>query len=280
LSIAANIGSAFENKAHVSTSGLAALEEGDSRQRNFFILIEIIDKDNEIASAIISSTRLLVNNLGLFEAGPEVLIHIVVKSAHFSESPFFIKKDCIAPAAPSILKRAFLAEAGLLSYDKVVRQEIAIDYIRNRGQPDQDSLLMTVLLQTLESNKQSLVLCSRRNIAALFRRHLEKRPYVESFVNTIELHLQDASPEEIAAKFIAYDSTVHQAAFHSLAASEKAYTLLDCNIATEILLTLKDTQPTSRCYTLSKQFFCIALAIENSIASEKKRARSISVMPS
>jgi hypothetical protein len=78
--VAANIGSAFENKAHVSTSGLAVPEEGDSHQRNFFILIDIIDKDHEIASAIIGSTRSLVNNLGLFESGPEVLVHIVVKS--------------------------------------------------------------------------------------------------------------------------------------------------------------------------------------------------------
>ena len=267
--VAANIGSAFENKAHVSTSGLAVPEEGDSRQRNFFILIDIIDKDHQIASEIISSTRSLVDKLGLFESGPEVLVHIVVKSAHFPESPIFIKKDNIAPAAPSILKSACLAEAGLLSFDKVVRQEIAIDSISNRGQPDEESLFVTVLLQTLESNKQSLVLCSRRNVAALFRRHLEKRPYVESFANTIGL--RDVSPEEIAAKYIAYDSAVHQAAFRSLAAAEEAYDQLTDSIKV-ILFKLKETHPSSRCYTLSKQFFCIALAIENSIAREKKRA--------
>jgi hypothetical protein len=209
-----------------------------------------------------------VNNLGLFESGPAVLIHIVVKFAHFPESPFFIKKDGIASATPSILKSAFLAEAGLLTYDKVVRQEIAIDSIRNCGQPDQDSLFITVLLQILDSNKQSLVLCSRRNIAALFMQHLEKRLYVESFANTIEL--QDVSPEDIAAKYIAYDSAVHQAAFRSLAAAEKAYDQPTVSTK-DILYRLRETHPNSRCYTLSKQFFCIALAIENSLAREKKR---------
>jgi hypothetical protein len=52
----------------------------------------------------------------------------------------------------------------------------------------------------------------------MFRRHLEKRPYVESFKNTIEL--KGASRVDIAERFVAYDSSVHSAAFRTLAATK------------------------------------------------------------
>jgi hypothetical protein len=100
-------------------------------------------------------------------------------------------------------------------------------------------------------------------------RRLEKRPYVESFKNTIEL--KGALRADIAERFIALDSAVHNAAFRSLAATEKAYALLE-ERTTKILIFLGNIEPHSHCHSPSKHFFCTALAIENSIAKEKKRA--------
>jgi hypothetical protein len=92
----------------------------------------------------------------------------------------------------------------------------------------------------MESNKLSRVMCSRRNIVALVRWHLEKRPYVESFKNTIEQ--KEASRVDIAARFVAYDSSVHSVAFWTLAATEKAYELLEVR-PRNIILFIENTEP-------------------------------------
>jgi hypothetical protein len=94
-------------------------------------VIDIINEDNEVATSIIDTTRRLAREFGLFEGGAAAAIHIAVKCVHSPESPFFVKKNSIAPAAPSILKESALEKAGLLNYDNVVRQEISLDSIQN-----------------------------------------------------------------------------------------------------------------------------------------------------